>query len=34
MKGSGSALHNQVLSGSGRISLGVSQSSEKPEPKD
>lgn len=33
MKGSGSALHNQVLSGSGRISLGVSRQKKQPEPK-
>jgi hypothetical protein len=32
MKGSGSALHNQVLSGSGRISLGVSRQKKEPEP--
>jgi hypothetical protein len=33
MKNSGSALHNQVLSGSGRISLGVSRQKKEPEPK-
>ena len=33
MKGSGPALHNQVLSGSGRISLGVSRQKKEPEPK-
>jgi hypothetical protein len=33
MKDSGSALHNQVLSGSGRISLGVSRQKKEPEPK-
>ena len=33
MKDSGAALHNQVLSGSGRISLGVSRQKKEPEPK-
>ena len=32
MKDSGSALHNQVLSGSGRISLGVSRQKKEPSP--
>ena len=33
MKDSGSALHNQVLSGTGRISLVVSRQKKEPEPK-
>jgi len=33
MKDSGSALHNHVLSGSGRISLGVKRQKKEPEPK-
>jgi outer membrane protein with beta-barrel domain len=33
MKDSGASLHNQVLSGSGRISLGVSRQKKEPEPK-